>query len=462
MKHLLLFIALIAAFDSFSQQFTIQGDHLIYDLPGPTFILASTSGSYCYVSEMDENEVVVWKDSLEFNPHDDSIYVSGITAMGSTGDFMINFQRVISPYGSTPFAFTETWDVLFCKVSLNNQEIVNSVIDQYYTLGRLRSAPYGAESVALLDIDVVACPNGIGFASNSFVMDTSLTITNIATNLLSCTSFVGPHMIETNDTLSLVYAAPSSIDLYGFDTNWNLANFETATPNDPTMGQSTQSTRVWSWYPDEDSLRMFSLWEDASEVYWQFELFDKQLVTNNSFTNLAPALGADVYVAKGAMVTEDRIYVLGFVDQDFGAETWTLFEYDYTMNELCRIDISFPFSQVPQVYKYLTTLNDKLYIVSVSATGNFYTRIGCELASISETEMDFVKIQPNPAINQFTISGLDELEVLNISLVSTSGVWIKDLNVFEATQDISDVTSGVYLVQINAEGGSFIKRIVIQ
>lgn len=81
--------------------------------------------------------------------------------------------------------------------------------------------------------------------------------------------------------------------------------------------------------------------------------------------------------------------------------------------------------------------------------------------SVDEDEVDKVLIYPNPASNSFYIDS--EIEPLAIKIFSTTGLLILQSEEANSPIDISDIPSGLYLIEIKFEGeNSVIKRIVIQ
>jgi Secretion system C-terminal sorting domain len=70
---------------------------------------------------------------------------------------------------------------------------------------------------------------------------------------------------------------------------------------------------------------------------------------------------------------------------------------------------------------------------------------------------------PNPVLNIVTIANTDNLNIKSISIADLNGRVIKTKNVdnvSEIKMNISDLSSGVYLMNINASEGSIVKKII--
>jgi hypothetical protein len=74
------------------------------------------------------------------------------------------------------------------------------------------------------------------------------------------------------------------------------------------------------------------------------------------------------------------------------------------------------------------------------------------LVTVPNTEIELVKIYPNPATDQITIEGLRENCTVTITSILGNKVKIIDSkNIRNATISVEDLPAGIYLIQITAE-----------
>jgi len=71
-----------------------------------------------------------------------------------------------------------------------------------------------------------------------------------------------------------------------------------------------------------------------------------------------------------------------------------------------------------------------------------------------------LKMYPNPSNNQFSIISSTELD--QVKITNISGQLVKTINRGFKSIDISDLTSGIYLVEFNSKNKKGIKRLAIQ
>ena len=80
-------------------------------------------------------------------------------------------------------------------------------------------------------------------------------------------------------------------------------------------------------------------------------------------------------------------------------------------------------------------------------------------------EIDFnkiLKVYPNPAKEQLTVVGLDELNISKIEIFDISGKVLKTLNVYQTSKEfkinISDLNEGIYFIKLGNYVGKFVKQ----
>lgn len=83
--------------------------------------------------------------------------------------------------------------------------------------------------------------------------------------------------------------------------------------------------------------------------------------------------------------------------------------------------------------------------------------------SINENNIDdSFFISPNPANNILIIENIDNIEIKSISLINLNGQVLKKFESNMTTLDISDVFSGLYILDISTKKGKFRKKIIIE
>ena len=86
-----------------------------------------------------------------------------------------------------------------------------------------------------------------------------------------------------------------------------------------------------------------------------------------------------------------------------------------------------------------------------------------EYTGINEYNSSLISLFPNPASNQITINGLNDLkEITKIEITSITGAIVRKENITNSVIDISMLNSGMYLLFISHENGfekiSFLKE----
>ncbi|MES2485119.1 MAG: T9SS type A sorting domain-containing protein [Bacteroidota bacterium] len=103
-----------------------------------------------------------------------------------------------------------------------------------------------------------------------------------------------------------------------------------------------------------------------------------------------------------------------------------------------------------------------------SATGYLFldtVSIGSELVGIDDVTLSMLTIYPNPATDVINISNAAANPVSNIQIVDFNGRLVKNQNVNAATVaqvDISDLSAGIYMMNVTTEKGMVTKKIVKQ
>ena len=79
-------------------------------------------------------------------------------------------------------------------------------------------------------------------------------------------------------------------------------------------------------------------------------------------------------------------------------------------------------------------------------------------ASISTHKETSIVLSPNPITNQFSISGIEQ--IVSLTLKDLNGKWIKSFDAQDKNHSMSNVSSGVYFLEVRDENRSYIIKVV--
>ena len=79
-------------------------------------------------------------------------------------------------------------------------------------------------------------------------------------------------------------------------------------------------------------------------------------------------------------------------------------------------------------------------------------------ASISTHKETSIVLSPNPITNSFSISGIEQ--IVSLTLKDLNGKWIKSFDVQDENYSMSNVSSGVYFLEVSDEKRSYIIKVV--
>ena len=138
--------------------------------------------------------------------------------------------------------------------------------------------------------------------------------------------------------------------------------------------------------------------------------------------------------------------------------------YDYDFNFLCEIPVAVRSATLPQSdTKKLLELNGLVYLQSQDYDNQSLIRMNCDILDAEELNGKSLNtsIFPNPALNYFNVVNEDNID-LTIKLLSMDG---RELEVYSSNEpnvkiDVSDLTSGVYVVSIEGNGTIAMDRII--
>lgn len=81
---------------------------------------------------------------------------------------------------------------------------------------------------------------------------------------------------------------------------------------------------------------------------------------------------------------------------------------------------------------------------------------------IEEIEKSSLKIFPNPTKNTLSIENIENIDIESISLLNTKGQLIKQFDSNKTSFDISNISSGCYVLKIKHKNGVFTKKLIVK
>lgn len=84
------------------------------------------------------------------------------------------------------------------------------------------------------------------------------------------------------------------------------------------------------------------------------------------------------------------------------------------------------------------------------------------ITEIDEIEKSSLKIFPNPTKNTLSIENIKNIDIESISLLNTKGQLIKLFDSNNTRLDISNISSGYYILKISHKNGVFTKKLIVK
>ena len=84
------------------------------------------------------------------------------------------------------------------------------------------------------------------------------------------------------------------------------------------------------------------------------------------------------------------------------------------------------------------------------------------ITEINEVNKPKLKIFPNPTKNILTIENIKSMEIESISLSNINGQIIKQFGTDKNQIDLSEISSGFYLLKISYKNGEFTDKVIIE
>ena len=105
----------------------------------------------------------------------------------------------------------------------------------------------------------------------------------------------------------------------------------------------------------------------------------------------------------------------------------------------------------------LSALTDGSVTVTATAndgsgiTGSVVITISNQSVGINENTTQNIRIYPNPATSQLTLNTTEQIQ--RISILNITGKTVKTIVSNNSTIDVSDLTKGIYFLQIQTGNG---------
>jgi hypothetical protein len=171
-----------------------------------------------------------------------------------------------------------------------------------------------------------------------------------------------------------------------------------------------------------------------------------ELRMSSAATTVLPVGASDVGSFTTLGVTINPTLVSGFVYP----QTWT--QYTYTVSGLAApVAVKFGF---------------RYFVTNGGPSGSNSDIIGIDTFSVNRTlaTENFAKsnftISPNPATDVLNISNLNGLEILSVKITDINGRVVKQINSSIEVINVSELSTGVYFLNVNTTEGSGMTKFI--
>ncbi len=129
------------------------------------------------------------------------------------------------------------------------------------------------------------------------------------------------------------------------------------------------------------------------------------------------------------------------------ANAWETIVFDFTNNEVGTpaLDLAWTYDKIAVFFDFGNTGTEGMYYWDDVTFGEF--------ASVNENNLESVKIFPNPVKDMLNISGFEQAEQLSIFNAIGTQVMNIEISKDDLTIDMSDFTSGLYIITIYNTNG---------
>jgi hypothetical protein len=97
-------------------------------------------------------------------------------------------------------------------------------------------------------------------------------------------------------------------------------------------------------------------------------------------------------------------------------------------------------------------------INSASCDSIITLNLTLEFTGLHEFNKTYILISPNPIINQFSISGIEQ--IVSLTLMDMNGKLVSSFNEKEESHDVSNLKPGMYFLEVRDENRSYIIKVM--
>lgn len=289
-----------------------------------------------------------------------------------------------------------------------------------------------------------------------------MTAISILLSILTFTTFSQDYypLIEEGKSWNVMTVVPSG-GWPPFDTTYFTVNYY-------ITGDSIHNNNEYKklFTSDEETPTYWTLKgiirEDSSKKVWYKRIFDENEVLLYDFSLMAGdslKLGFDttIYYLVDSISTE----IVNGLQRD---KFW-ISQYDYYWHETWIEGIGSNKGIINGAMA--SAVGGWTYLLCMSENGELiYMNPNYEscylITGINDNEKPIIQIYPNPVKNLLRIENINNIEIGSISLINLNGQIVKQFNSLKNQLDISDISSGLYILKISYKNGELIEKIMIE
>lgn len=461
MKKLLI-LSLLFAFNGFAQNnYTLEKNTAIYDIPGGEFLTTHITNDTTYITHYDVSGNVIWENFLLFTPTLSPVYFGGITRFKTTDEYVIYLYNRLTSSGNV---FTnDTFVYQFTKLNLANHSYTGNLIDTFYSRG-VTLVEWRDTSMYLFVNDYSFNGPNLERSHATYLLNSSLNKTFVAPkdSISTHDYFCSFHIFE--DTIYKYQEASDFHIMDKYSADISLIN----TYNASTTTNQYLSSNYYEKIINKDSIFIFTQGKNPS-VRWSMNWLDLNLNIINKLEFTSPQtddlINESRYEISTSNVNIDRvnkrIYVLAKdVISPFSSDNHPqkIFVYDYSFNLICELPVNIGNQNVNS----LVSLNDLVYLKVKNPYSDYLTILNCDILSTDDiTPQDEHKVYPNPTNANVSISN-SENKQLTIEVMTLNGQEIMKISKQEnlINIDVRELPSGIYLIRISDGATTQVQRIM--
>ena len=461
MKKLLI-LSLLFAFNGFAQNnYTLEKNTAIYDIPGGEFLTTHITNDTTYITHYDVSGNVIWENFLLFTPTLSPVYFGGITRFKDTEEYVIYLYNRLTSSGN---GWTnDTLVYQFTKLDLASHSYTGYLIDTFYSRG-VTLVEWRDTSMYLFVNDYSFNGPNLERSHATYLLNSSLNKTFVAPkdSISTHDYFCSFHIFE--DTIYKYQEASDFHIMDKYSADISLIN----TYNASTTTNQYLSSNYFEKIINKDSIFIFTQGKNPS-VRWSMNWLDLNLNIINKLEFTSPQtddlINESRYEISTSNVNIDRvnkrIYVLAKdVISPFSSDNHPqkIFVYDYSFNLICELPVNIGNQNVNS----LVSLNNLVYLKVKNPYSDYLTILNCDILSTDDiTPQDEHKVYPNPTNANVSISN-SENKQLTIEVMTLNGQEIMKISKQEnlINIDVRELPSGIYLIRISDGATTQVQRIM--